>query len=270
MGWKDVGIDRALRQSMIKTYQRCPKQFEFAYIKGMRQPPDLKLTVGTAVHKGVEVNYGQKLKSKRDCKKDIVLDATRDEFKAATKRDGIKASKLEIGKSQDEAIIMAGTYHEESAPSFQPALKPETYFEIPVPGAKRIFQGTIDLIAYYAKRSGALVLSDTKTTRRAYDRKRADVDTQLTAYSYAALRLVKKLVKYVIFDTVVLLGKGAYSDHVVSTRSMNDLKRFEETFKSVERGIDAGVFPPTDSEQTCGWCGYRSICHKGRSWSVPK
>lgn len=268
MSWKDVGANDALRQSMIKTYQRCPKQYEFSYVKGIKSPPNLKMTVGTAVHKGVEVNYAQKLKTKRDCKIDIVLDATRDEFKAAVKKDGIKASKTELGSSQDEAITFAGTYHKQSAPRFQPAIKPETYFEIRIPGARRLFQGTIDLLAYYTNKSGALVLSDTKTTRRAYDKKRADVDTQLTAYAYAALNLVKKLVKYVLFDTVVLKGGSAYSDHVISTRSMADLKRFEETFKSVEAGIEAGIFPPTDNEQTCGWCGYRSICHKGRSWSV--
>lgn len=268
MAWKDVGLDQGLRQSMIKTYQRCPKQFEFAYIKGMRQPPNLKLSVGTAVHKGVEVNYVQKLKSKKDCRKDTVLDATRDEFKAAVKRDGIKASKLDLGKYQDEAIIMAGTYHEQSAPHFQPAIKPETYFEVKIPLAKRLFHGTIDLVAYYARKSGALVLSDTKTTRRAYDQKRADVDTQLTSYAYALVHLLKKVVKYVVFDTVVLSGTQARSHHVVSTRSMEDLARFEQTFKAVERGIDAGVFPPTDNEQTCGWCGFRSICHKGRAWSA--
>lgn len=268
MAWKDVGFDKALRQSMIKTYQRCPKQFEFSYIKGIKSPPNLKMTVGTAVHKGVEVNYEQKFKSKKDCTKDIVLDATRDEFRVAVKRDGLKPSKAELGKYQDEAIIMAGVYHDQSAPSFQPALKPETYFEIPIKGARRIFQGTIDLVAYYARRSGALVLSDTKTTRRSYDQKRADVDTQLTAYSYAIYRLIKKLVKHTIFDTVVLLSGRAKSEHVVSTRSLADLQRFEETFKTIEKGIDAGVFPPTDNEQTCGWCGYRAICHKGRSWTV--
>lgn len=268
MAWKHVGIELGLRQSMIKMYQRCPKQFEFAYIKNVKQPPNLKLTVGTAVHKGVEVNYAQKLKTKKDCKRDVVLDATRDEFRAALKRDGIKAPKLEVGKSQDEAIIMAGAYHDESAPNFQPVVAPETYFEIRIPGAKRIFQGTIDLLALYKRRSNALVLSDTKTTRRSFDQKRADVDIQLTSYTYAALNLLKKLVKFVIFDTVILLKGGARSEHVVSTRTMEDLAQFEQTFKMVEKGIEAGVFPPTNNEQTCGWCGYRSLCYKGRSWTV--
>lgn len=268
MGWKDVGLGASLRQSMIKTYLRCPRMFEFSYVKGIKSPPNLKLTVGTAVHKGVEVNYAQKLKTKKDCKKDIVLDATRDEFVAAVKRDSIKASKKDIGSAQDEAIIMGGTYHEESAPSFQPAIKPETSFKVQIPGAKRLFTGTIDLIAHYARRANALVLSDTKTTRRAYDRKRADVDLQLTAYAYAALALIKKLPKFVMFDTVVLHAKGsAISDHVVSDRNLDDLARFEETFKAVEKGIEAGIFPPTDNEQTCSWCGYNGICHKRRVWS---
>lgn len=267
MAWQDVQIGDTLRQSMIKTWLRCPKQFEFSYVKGIKSPPNLKLTVGTAVHKGVEVNYAQKLKSKKDCEKDIVLDATRDEFIKAIKRDALEVSKIERGKSQDEAIIMAGTYHEESAPSFQPTIKPETHFMLKIPDAKRPFEGTIDLVAYYAKKTGALVLSDTKTTRRSYDRKRADVDLQLTAYAYAAYKILKKLVKYVLFDTVVLTGNKAKSDHVVSTRSMAEFSRFEETYRTVERAIDAGIFPPTDSEQTCSWCGYRSICHKSRAWS---
>lgn len=268
MTWKEVNVDSGLRQSMIKSYQRCPKQFEFVYIKGKRQPPNLKLTVGTAVHKGVEVNYAQKLKTKKDCKLDVVLDATSDEFKEAVKRDQIKASKKELDTSRDESIIMAGAYHKESAPTLQPVVLPEYKFNIDIPGAKLKFEGTIDLIAHYLKRNQALTLSDTKTTRRAYDQKRADVDTQLTAYSYAMHKTFKKMPKLVMFDTVILSGKSARSQHVISIRTLENMKRFEDTFRAVEKGITLGVFPPTDNEQTCSWCGFRAECHKGRAWSA--
>jgi len=267
MSWIDVGKITALRQSMIKTFQRCPRQFYYAYIKGLRNPPNLKMVVGTAVHKGVEINYEQKVKSKKDCKLDIVLDSTRDEFRETCKKDGFKLGQKETGKSQDEAIAMASRYHQDSAPNFQPAIRPEYRFEIKIPGAKRLFEGTIDLLAYYKKKANALVLSDTKTTRRSYEQKRADVDTQLTAYAYAALSKFRKLVKYVVFDTVVLANGKVKSEHVISTRSMEDMARFEQTFKAIEKSIDVGAFPPTDDARTCSWCGFAERCWPGRSWS---
>ena len=271
MTWSDIGfgIKDALNQSKIHMYQRCPKQFEYAHVKGLRMPPNLKLTVGHAVHKGVEVNYRQKLKTKRDCKKDVVLDATRDGFRSAIKTDGIKATKFEIGKSQDEAIIMAGMHYDSSAPSFQPIILPETQFSIRMPNSHRKLYGTIDLMAEYHRRSDAIVVSDTKTTRRAYDRKRVDVDIQLTAYAYAAIHCIKQVPKLVIFDTIILKGNAAISDHLISTRNKADIERFVQTFKAVERGIDAGAFPPTDNEQTCSWCGFNSLCWKGRPWTKP-
>ena len=266
MAWKDVSSE-GLNQSKLKMYQRCPKQYEFVYVKGLRRPPNLKLTVGTAVHKGIEVNYAQKVKTKRDCKKDVVLDATRDGFKEAVKKDEIKAGKLELGKFQDEAIIMADKYHDVAAPTLQPIVKPEYYFEIPIEGAKRPFYGTIDLVAQYFKKNGSLVVSDTKTTRRAYDRKRVDVDLQLTAYVYAVKHAIKKVVKYAMFDTIVLTGAQAKSDQLLSTRSEADLSRFKDTFRTIERGIQAGIFPPVDSEMICSWCAFRRECLGARSWT---
>lgn len=268
MTWKQVGLEQGLNQSRIKTYLRCPKQYEFAYVKGIKNPPNLKMVVGTAVHKGIEVNYEQKLKSKKDMAESDMKDAARDELSVALKRDQMKVNKVEKGKLTDEVVIMTGSYRNEAAPLFQPVLKPEQFFEVKIPRAKMTFFGTIDLIANYAKKGWKLVVSDSKTTRRAYSQKRADIDLQLTSYLYGLTKITALKPLYVLFDTVVLTGQKAFAQQLVATRTKESLLRFEDTFRMVEKGIEHGVFPATDNEQTCSWCGYRNICHKGKSWAT--
>lgn len=273
MTWKDIGQDEGLNQSRIKTFLRCPMQFYFAYVKGIKSKPNIKMTVGTAVHKGVEVNYKQKFKTHEDIALNDMQDAAITEFEAARKRDQLEDSAVDLGRAKDETITCVKVYRAQSAPNFQPLIEPERYFKIQVGNAKRLFFGTIDLIASFKSpmQKFKSVVSDLKTTRRAYDKKRVDVDFQLTSYAYAAVRGIKLKIEKVMFDTVVIKDSmTAKSDLHVSTRDAFALDRFEKTFEQVDRAITLGIFYPTDNEQTCSWCGYKNICHKGREWSIPK
>jgi ATP-dependent helicase/DNAse subunit B len=52
--------------SQVKTYLRCPLQYYFSQIEGLKLPPKSALAFGSVTHKSVEVNYKQKLDSHED------------------------------------------------------------------------------------------------------------------------------------------------------------------------------------------------------------
>lgn len=274
MSWDDVqkfDDDYPLSPSALKTYMRCPKQFEFAYIKGMKLPPNLKMVFGSSVHKGLETNYAHKFVKKKDLKMADVQDAFVTDIRTRVKKENVAITKTELGASVDEGTKIIAQYQTLVAPRVQPILPPEMELVAPMPGAKRKLRGFIDLVADVSQGFAATlknVLRDTKTSVRMYTQEQADTDIQLTVYAYL-LRAVKKIIpSKVQFDVIVRKSPKADCKTVTSNRTQESFKRLEDQFKGIESSIRAGIFYPTDNHQTCSWCGYASICHKGRAWAT--
>ena len=53
--------------SQISTYLRCPMVYFYRYIKGLKRPATGHLHLGTAFHYAQEINYKQKIDSRKDC-----------------------------------------------------------------------------------------------------------------------------------------------------------------------------------------------------------
>ena len=67
-----------LSWSQIRMLMRCPKQWEYRYVRGVVKPPGIALVVGAGTHKGVEVNMRSKLEDGGPMPLSNVLDVTRD------------------------------------------------------------------------------------------------------------------------------------------------------------------------------------------------
>ena len=259
MGWKSVTKESSsnyLSHSQISMYQRCPKQYEYRYIKGLKRAPNSNLIVGIAGHKGVETNYQHKFKKKKQANKNVVMDAYSKHF------DGMKSGVDFEGKNpgvvKDRGYAMSKVHYETIAPSVQPTMKPELKFDMMLPGMKKKIIGYIDVVATVGKAIN--VVLDTKFTGRKFDQFKVDIDQQLTTYAYAIKNLVGKAPKLMGIDAIIGNSKGVTPQRVTTRRSLEELKQFEETAKSVEKGIETGIFYPTNNFMTCGWCGYNDIC----------
>src|SRR4029077_531976 len=65
--------------SSFDMFRRCPYQWQQRYVKGRRERPAESPVMGTAVHAGVERNYGQKIESHEDLPLAELLDWFMDE-----------------------------------------------------------------------------------------------------------------------------------------------------------------------------------------------
>lgn len=259
MSWKDVTKDSTdhLSATQIGMFQRCPMQYEFRYVKGIKKAPNSGLILGISVHKGVELNYNEKYKSKRPAKIQDVLDAYTTEFEATKK--GADFEGKNPGQVKDTGVQMSRVHYDRLAPAVQPIEKPEYGFEVAVPGVKRKLVGYIDVIAKVL--SIPLAVLDNKTTRRRFNQFEVDLSGQLTTYVYAVRSLFKKRA-VAGFDVVAETKKEVTGQRFITQRDEAQLKRFEGTAQKIERAINAGVFYPTDNPMTCSWCGYNDVCHK--------
>jgi putative RecB family exonuclease len=256
MAWSDVVSDfkTHLSATQIGMYKRCPKQYEFRYVKNLKIPPDSKLIVGISVHKGVEKNYTHKFETKKEENKNVVMDAFALEFESL--KSNLSAAD-EPGKAKDLGYRMLDVHYTKLAPAVQPIEKPEFGFEIQIPGLKRKFIGYIDVIAEVLKIPTAVL--DTKTTRRRMNQWDADISEQLTSYVYAIKKVFNKKATAGL-DVVVENKTGVVEQRFLTARDPEQLTAFEKSAQDIERAIDSGLFYPTNDPQTCSWCGYNSKC----------
>lgn len=266
MGWKDVETEPNLSSTQIEMYRRCPKQYEFRYILGIKRPPNLNMAVGTSVHKSAEINYAHKLKTKKPVKLSVAMDAYDSAFRKA--RLGAVKDEPE-GKAKDRGYAMAEAHYNEIAPKYQPLEKPELEFTVSLPGVRRKLYGFIDLIAApVMKVKNELValkkrsVRDNKTSGRRYDRLSVEVSGQLTAYAIVHRVLYGKLPDSVGFDIAVAKKDSEVVEvqRESTTRTDEEVARFATAVQHIERGITTGIFPPVDDAKTCSWCGYRDLC----------
>ena len=278
MGWADIGVGPDyISASQIGMFLRCPRQYYFRYIKGLKRPPSLSMIVGTAMHKSAEVNYAAKFKTKKPVKLATALDACSDEFQAK-KGEAEKVGKKEEGAEKDRAIAMSKAHYTEIAPLYQPVAAPELEFKVAVPGLKKKLLGYIDVIvspiANVGKKTEKVlnkrVIRDNKTSGRKFDKLAVEISSQMTAYAHAHNVLFGKLPDAVGLD-IMIAKKDTTIVEVqlaTTTRTAEEVARFAETAVQVDKGISAGSFPPCDDAKICSWCGYRSICQPQASKRV--
>lgn len=270
MAWKDVESAPHISASQIGMYLRCPKQYEFRYIKGLKRPPNLSLVVGSSVHKSIELNYETKFTKKKPIERDAALDAFSMTFEEMHKEADFDGE--DPGKAKDRGYSWAEAHYDFVAPTLNPLTKPELEFRVDVPGVKRKLLGYVDIIGEPVSKIAApkkaktakpkRIIFDNKTSKRRYDRLSVELSIQLTSYDFAHEQVFGARPDGVGFDVLTQDRGEPAVQRLVTTREPGELKRFVENVVSVEKGIDAGVFPSVDDAKVCSWCGYRDLCNK--------
>jgi CRISPR/Cas system-associated exonuclease Cas4 (RecB family) len=250
-----------LSGSSINTYLRCPKQWEYAYVKAIKQPPTLRLAIGSAAHTAIEYDLTQKLETGVDQSLEQLQDTFRDEFEVESygAEDEPKETK---GQALDSGIKSVATWHADVAPDTHPlAVEQEIQFSI----NGIVVNGTIDVV----KQVGfSTIIGDWKFVGK--------------KPSSAGLYLLN-LVGYVIGwrEKTKQVEDGVVLDHIVRTKQPyhfpieggtipdESISAYAGIVEQVAHGIQTDNFPPTGLQSNaCSWCGYRDICPAFRAASM--
>lgn len=245
-----------LSVSQINTYLRCPLQYYFSYIRGIKNPPKAVLILGSSVHKALEFNYKQKIKSHKDLKGKDVLECFDQEFK--DRESGVEwnkeKEKKEIYKGQ--GLKLLEKYQEEIAPTIQP-LMVEKKYEIQLDGLNQTFMSFIDLVDINR------VITEHKTTARTPNAISGPHLTQMIAYSmiFQASETEKESKSKIHYLVKTKEPKFvAYEKKV----TLKETQRFLKLVSSVAKAINDQNFYPNSHNFMCtkNGCGYWDICHK--------
>jgi hypothetical protein len=247
-------------------YQKCGVQYEFRYIRGMKVPPGVAQIRGSAVHRSIEHNYRQKIGSKTDLPLDVVKDVAAEavdvsfagEVSFLEEEEKVGVRKIR-DTTKDTAVGLAQAYREKKAPTIQPIAVEEHVTVSPDPSAfPRPLTGIEDLV------DDQRIVHDTKTASKTPNADAADKSQQLSMYAILERARSGQDPAGLALDTLIETSGGKRSIVTqTTTRTPEDASRLLLRLATAIRGIEAGVFVPTNPENWwCSnkWCGYFNVC----------
>jgi len=245
--------------SQLGTWRRCPKQWEYRYIEGIKSPPSGSLVLGGAYHKALEASFRHKLEHEEDAPIELAHDTFSQEWeKVVTGRvmedqhrevevESIEWEGKDPGVIKDMGHGMVGAYMLGTAPSVWP-LEVEKWVDVVI--ADIPFRMRVDLITQ------DLIIVDHKTAGR--KKSQADMDRELQPAAY--MLGLRTLVPFEFH--VALKYKNPTVQIVRVAKSPRDLVWFVEMAKTTFKAMNSGICPPNDTGWWCSekYCGYHAMC----------
>lgn len=265
--------------SQVQMYLRCSYQYRLRYLDGLKEPPKLALATGKAGHAALEYNTKHKIKTGSDLDLATFLDVGSDLYDAHVAE--IESSDLnddDLGAEKDATLATLKVFRTKVAPAIRPAAS-EWEFNLDLSTTEtekplRIINGKIDLIQLDASTpTPTLRIDDYKFTSKARSQQEADISIQLSTYDMAvelqtghapsSLGLICLIPPTTKSEPRVVPIRRDPALMTPEARAVR-AERTRYQFETVQRGIDAGIFIPTDDPKTCSWCGYQRTCQFSR------
>jgi len=237
--------------SQINTWQRCPRQWYYRYVMGLKMRPSGALIEGSCYHTALEVNFKQKVTSKEDLPISDCLDVFSGAWEARVKQEeSIDWEDEEPGKLKDEGIWLVRTYLETTSPSVQPVEVEKPYVRMigSVPAV-----GVVDLTDIKER------VIDHKTSNKMYQQEDVDKDDQITTYAFLKNRAIVGQVHVAVKPTKTLPPRII----VMKTfRTDAHIKWWLDMVTGILEQMKTGNAPPRPYGWWCSprFCGYYDMC----------
>jgi len=239
--------------SQIEMWQRCPRQWYFRYVKGLKIPPSGALILGGSYHSALEGNFRQKVTSHTDLPVDDCLDIFSDAWDIRLSREeDIDWKEERPGDVKDMGTGLVKTYREDVSPIVQPVLVEEPYVT-EVAGVKFLLVMDLQDIDD--------IVVDHKTASKSKTQEEIDRDMQASAIAYV-------LGRPIVFRNHVALKLKVPRIQILETvRSPIDVLWWIEMATDIIEQMKTGIAPPRPGGWWCSekWGGYWPMCRGGRS-----
>jgi len=232
---------------------RCPQQWYFRYVEGIKSPPGFALLKGSAYHKALEINFSQKIVSGSDLRKNELWEAFDSEFTQLLGSETISPEPfLTEGKVRDSGIAMLGAYYDSGVMKSIFPSKVEEELVVPIEGTDKSLKAIIDL----QTTDGRVI--DHKTASKKWNDKKVEKDMQSTTY---ALALGTEL----DFEFHVVSGVQPVLDIYKVRRTRGHMEWWKRNIHGLLAEMElvaSGKFLPRPDNFLCSpdYCGYYKMC----------
>jgi len=251
-----------LSASSIGTYVECSLMYKFSKIDKipMEQKSDA-MEFGSAIHRTLEEYYLEKLIGEKLLLKDI-----HEIFENTWKNRAEDKTDIQFTKGHDfKSLEMLGkdlltVWYNKLPDDNYTIIGIEEAFSFCLPGIPIPFIGAMDLVE--EDEAGTIIVTDHKTSGKAYSIDEVDQNQQLTLYQLA-LKSMGYVGREILlkFDTLIKTKTPKFEQYW-TTRSELDEHRLIRKAVQVWDGIQKGVFIPNDTSWKCKNCSYAKACNE--------
>jgi len=239
--------------SQLKQFLYCPVSFYRLYYEGLPRPPsNIYMAYGSAIHKALQINYEQKIKTRKDLEFEEVFRAFHESFSQEISKNNLNYEEglvTQAGKSLEYYLQFV-------SPNIQP-LFVESKFELPLKNFPITILGYIDLI----DEQGRIIdhKSGGKTWRSTWKQSTVDEDIQLTLYAAAYRKIFNKKEGGLSIDIVARNASILY--HRIDTdRTQEQILQLLNLITKAEETCKQGMFDV--NLKNCKRCPFNSVCPK--------
>jgi len=230
--------------TQIDRYQRCPRQYYYAFVLNIPARPAPAPSFGTVIHDVLAGFY----KVIGEGKPPSVDDLTA-LYEAKWSSSGY-TSKLQEEEYKKRGYEQLRKFYELNAPDMKPALDLEASFKLKV--GDDLVPGRIDRIDELD--DGTVEIIDYKTGKPK-DKKYADKDLQLGIYALASIREFGKIPSKLSFYYLET------NEKVTTERTEEQLEAVEATIIECALNIRKKKFDPKPNiNGHCKWCDFKLLC----------
>jgi RecB family exonuclease len=250
---KEIELDH-LSASSIRMYMRCPRQWWYRYVEGIKIAPDGGLVSGIAFHNAAEDCLTEKIATGENAPPEKAGEVARDEAEKGLE-NAVLLEDQSKGSVIDKAVRLAQNWAEKALPDAKPSTVEESW-ELDLGDVTVI--GRIDMV----EDDGTVV--DWKTTSKTPP-KPADLAANPQTGLYSAATGSTK-VKYVHIVDTKTKGVNVVPVDVPEEMVANARDIATETALDVAGAVRSGYFPRNCEGWHCSprWCGYYNRCMSGK------
>jgi len=256
-------------QTSHKMFLRCPRQWEFRYVKGLKFPPSAALFLGGTINRSAAFGYKYKIEVGEDVPLDELLDFYSRIF---DKREAVAEGETERipdidwkdekpGEVKDTGYRILRYYRMSLMPKREP-IEVELAFEKDLGFCK--FYGILDRIDIDGRVKDLKTISPFAANFGDFSERGIELDIQPTAYALGMGGAIS-------FEFELLL-KDPKNPRVIirgTERTEDDINWYLRLLESDVKMIKAGLFPPrpnwscfsldTEVATLDGWKGYSKL-----------
>lgn len=263
------------RQSLLKTWMACPLQAKFAHIDGLPQPENYKAAFGTVIHYCLE-QFNTTLAGDVEAAVEMFEDLWASPDKLGL-NPTVMPRMTSYGGLRQRGPEILRDYARRLDWENRRVLATEHTFKVPF--GRHEFTGTVDLVELRQNHTGKDLVRvvDFKTNSRKPLITELAYNIQFTVYTWASQQRefwVGNGPDYLalpngaeLFDSLAEVPRRGIWVHLwtgseldAGTRDEEDYRRLHRLCDEIERAIEAEVYVPDISAETCGICAYTQPC----------
>lgn len=247
--------------SSCNEYVECGLLYKFAKIDKI--PYAFKsdaLEFGTVIHLVLGEFYEEKMAGNKMTIREVHLCFEKHWHRVAEGRTDIQyADGKDFNTLLMEGTDLLTTWYNKLPDDNFTVLATEEAFSFTLPKLPVPIIGAIDLIE--EDEAGTIIITDFKTSGKAYSVNEIDQNQQLTTYQMAAKKKGYEGREILLrIDCLIKTQKPKFEQYY-TTRSEIDEIRIVRKINQVWDGISKGVFVPNDTSWKCKGCGYKTACN---------